>query len=183
VVDPLAFPFIPQCRRESGLLVAFPRKGATFIRETSRCYQDQGGRFWRFELLDGLPFRRLAEEFRRPQAFLASADVEGCALPPQEAMAAGIVVVGKDASGANFCMRHGETAFVASTPAETAACLREIEDDALRQRLADNAYAYISRFFPWEEPVRTWRRFLASLATLGPAAHRLGSDPTSPSSV
>jgi hypothetical protein len=161
IVDPAAFPFVPQAEREPGELVAFPRKGASFIDETLERYRARGGRHWRLERLAGLPFAEFARRMRRPQAFLASADEEGCALPPQECMAAGVTVVGKDAGGANFCMRDGETALVAATPDAAAEALLRAEDPALRERLAVAARDYIGRFFPDAEPARFWRAFLA----------------------
>lgn len=160
VVDPVAFPFRPQAEREPGLVFAFPRKGPQFIEDTRRHYRDLGGTFWRFELIDGLPLRELARQMQRPQAFLASADMEGCALPPQECMAAGIVVVGKSARGANFSMEHGKTAMVAETPREAAVGLRELEDAALRERIAVAAHAFIQRYFPGGEPAALWRATL-----------------------
>lgn len=160
VVDDRVFPFIPQAQREAGLLFAFPRKGADYIAKTQACYQSLGGSFWRFELIDKLPFNQLARQFQRPQAFLASAEVEGCALPPQESMAAGIVVVGKTARGANFCMQHGETAMTAETPADAAKCLLELEDSGLRNKISLNAHQYISRYFPSGEPTVFWQQVI-----------------------
>jgi Glycosyl transferases group 1 len=158
VVDDQMFPFIPQSERESGLLFGFPRKGGgAFIQATEEYYQALGGNFWRFERLDGLSIHELAKEFRRPQVFLASVDAEGCALPPQESMAAGIVVVGKTAKGANFCMEHGKTAMTAETPEDAARCLIELENAELRDRLAHNAYHYIQRYFPTGEPQQFWQ--------------------------
>jgi hypothetical protein len=158
IVDSQMFPFIPQAQREEGLLVAFPRKGGEeFIQATERAYQALGGRFWRFQRLDGLSIHDLAKEFRRPQVFLASVEAEGCALPPQESMAAGIVVVGRSAKGANFCMEHQETAMIAETPEDAAFCLIALEKTALRERLAENAYAYIQRYFPTGEPQQFWQ--------------------------
>ncbi|NEQ23489.1 MAG: glycosyltransferase [Microcoleus sp. SIO2G3] len=164
IVDNQAFPFISQLDRESGLVFAFPRKGPEFISATQQCYQNLGGQFWRFELIDGLPFHELAQQFRRPQVFLASAEVEGCALPPQESMAAGIVVVGRTARGANFCMQHGETAMTAETPEEAAKCLFELEDAALRSHISQQAHDYISRYFPDREPKRFWQETIAQYA-------------------
>jgi hypothetical protein len=158
VVDSQMFPFIAQSRREEGLVIAFPRKGgAEFIRATEAEYQALGGKFWRIERLDGLSIHDLAKEFRRPQVFLASVEAEGCALPPQESMAAGIVVVGKSAKGANFCMEHKETSMIAETPEDAARCLIELEDIELRERLSQNGYAYIQRYFPTGEPQQFWQ--------------------------
>ena len=166
VVDNAAFPFIPQARRETGLLFAFPRKGAEYIRETQKCYQSLGGKYWHIELVDGLSFCELAQQFRRPQAFLASAEVEGCALPPQESMAAGIVVVGKTARGANFCMQHRETAMTAETPEEAAKCLFELENAELRDKISRNAYDYISRYFPVKKPAHFWQETIGQYSLL-----------------
>ncbi len=151
------FPFIPQSSRESGLIFAFPRKGKEYILETQKCYQTMGGKYWQFELIDGLSIQELALQFRRPQAFLASAEIEGCALPPQESMASGIVVIGKNARGANFCMEHRETAMIADTPEAAARCLFELENSELRDSIAQNAYQAIKRYFPSEEPTEFWR--------------------------
>lgn len=160
IVDPRAFAFRPQCVRDAGLLFAFPRKGAEFIAATERAYAVRGGRYWRFRRVDGLSLNELAAAMRRPQAFLASADVEGCALPPQEAMAAGIVVVGKSARGANFSMVHRETAMVAETPEAAADALTQLEDAALREHLSRQAHTFISRYFPNGEPREHWRTVL-----------------------
>jgi glycosyltransferase involved in cell wall biosynthesis len=160
VVDSSQFPFVPQSEREPGLIFAFPRKGPEFIAATRAAYAALGGTYWRFELIDGLPLVDLARAMRRPQAFLASAEVEGCALPPQESMAAGIVVVGKSARGANFAMEHRRTAMVAETPADAAAALRELEEPGLRETIARNAHGLISRYFPEREPTEFWRNTL-----------------------
>ncbi|MGI0487300.1 glycosyltransferase family 1 protein [Pantanalinema rosaneae CENA516] len=158
IVDNQLFPFVPQSQREPGLVFAFPRKGPEYIAQTQAAYQRLGGNYWRFELIDGLTIRELAHEFRRPQVFLASADVEGCALPPQESMASGVVVVGKTARGANFCMEHRQTAMVAETPEAAAQCLLELEQAELRDRISRQAYQAIRYFFPSEEPTRFWQR-------------------------
>lgn len=161
IVDTNTFPFIPQAEREPGLLFAFPRKNPEFIAETQKHYQEMGGTYWHFELIDGLSLKELAKQFRRPQVFLASAAIEGCALPPQESMAAGIIVVGRTAQGANFCMQHGETAMTSESPKDAAVCLRELEDAALREKIAKNAHKYISHYFPSEEPARFWQKTIS----------------------
>jgi glycosyltransferase involved in cell wall biosynthesis len=179
IVDDVAFKFRPQSERTQGLLFAFPRKGPEFIEATRRAYQALGGTFWRFELVHGLSLNELAQRMQEPQAFLASADVEGCALPPQESMAAGIVVVGKDARGANFSMQHRETAMLANTPEEAARALVDLEDAELRDRLSRNGHAFISRYFPSREPTDFW---LAALGELGFKNVRpRAADVTSPS--
>jgi len=161
IVDHRAFPFVPQAERRRGELMAFPRKGPEFIQATFDAYRRLGGTYWHLVEVDGLPFPELARRFGTPQAFLASADVEGCALPPQEAMAAGVVVVGKNARGANFCMEDGRTALIGETPEEAAVALRKAEDDALRERLATAGHEAISRYFAEGEPADFWRGFLA----------------------
>lgn len=163
IVDNDTFPFVPQSEREPGLIFAFPRKGPEYIQATRDHYARLGGKFWRFELIDGVPLQELAARMQRAQAFLASADVEGCALPPQESMACGMVVVGKSASGANFSMEHRKTAMVAETPERAAECLIELEDAQLRDTISKNAYAFISRYFPSGEPRAFWRRTLTQL--------------------
>jgi glycosyltransferase involved in cell wall biosynthesis len=160
IVDDERFPFIPQSDREQGLVFAFPRKGVDYIERTQAIYRRSGGKFWRFELIDGLPLDALARRMRRPQVFLASAQVEGCALPPQESMAAGIVVVGRSARGANFAMEHRRTAMVAETPEEAAAALIELEDADLRDRISRAGHAFIRRYFPEGEPMSFWRERL-----------------------
>lgn len=163
VVDDRSFPFIAQSEREPGLILAFPRKGPDYIKATQAHYAALGGKYWRFELIDGIPLKELAGRMRRPQAFLASADIEGCALPPQESMACGMIVVGKSASGANFAMEHRKTAMVAETPEAAAASLRELEDEVLRDSISKNAHAFISRYFPTGEPRTLWRETLSRL--------------------
>jgi glycosyltransferase involved in cell wall biosynthesis len=163
VVDPTTFPFRVQADREPGLVMAFPRKGPEFIEATREAYKKLGGSYWHFELIDGVTLFELARRMQRPQAFLASADVEGCALPPQECMAAGIVVVGKNARGANFSMEHRKTAMVADTPQAAAESLREIEDSTLRESIARNGHEFISRYFPDNEPAQLWRNVLQEI--------------------
>ncbi|MDX2244855.1 MAG: glycosyltransferase [Leptolyngbyaceae cyanobacterium bins.302] len=164
IIDNKLFPFIPQAQREAGLLFAFPRKGREFIAATQAHYQALGGNYWKFELVDGLTIQELAKQFQRPQAFLASADMEGCALPPQESMASGIIVVGKTAKGANFCMEHRQTAMAAETPEAAAHHLIELEDAALRESLSCNAYQYISQYFPDRGPKQFWQQIIAQYA-------------------
>jgi hypothetical protein len=157
VVDDSLFPFLPQQQRRPGLLFAFPRKNPEFIDATWQAYKARGGRYWQLERVDGLSIRELAARFREPQAFLAAAQIEGCALPPQEAMAAGVVVIGRSAAGANFSMQDGTTALIAETPAAAAERLLEAESLALRERIAAAARLEISRFFPDAEPLAFWK--------------------------
>lgn len=164
IVDDKLFPFRAQDQREPGLLFAFPRKGPEFIEATRKAYAALGGKFWHFELVDGLSVTELARAMQRPQAFLASAEVEGCALPPQECMASGIVVVGKSARGANFAMEHRRTAMIAETPEEAAQSLVEIEGLELRTQIAENARAFIARYFPSGEPTDFWRKTLTEFS-------------------
>jgi len=161
IVDKSAFPFKPQSERKRGSIIVFPRKGDDFIREVFRAYKKAGGSYWMSKSLHKLPFVKLAAEFGKAQAFFASADVEGCALPPQESMAAGVVVIGKNATGSNFSMQDGETALVSSTVEETVTKLLEGEDDALRTRIAEAGYEFISRYFPENEPTEFWKQILA----------------------
>jgi hypothetical protein len=171
IVDNQLFPFIPQAEREPGVLFAFPRKGGReFIIATQEHYQAMGGTYWKFELISGLTIHELAKQFSRPQVFLASVETEGCALPPQESMASGIVVVGKTAKGANFCMEHRQTAMAAETPEEAARCLLELENAELRNHLSQNAYQYISQFFPTQTPKLFWQHVIASYTTNTPKA-------------
>jgi glycosyltransferase involved in cell wall biosynthesis len=160
IIDNSVFNLIPQSERESGLIFAFPRKEPQYIADTQRHYAEMGGSYWHFELIDGISIHELAQQFRRPQAFLASAVVEGCALPPQESMASGIVVVGRDANGANFCMEHRQTAMIAETPEAAARCLIELENAELRVELAQNAYQSIKQYFPHESPTEFWQQTL-----------------------
>jgi len=164
VIDDQAFPFIPQAQRRQGELIAFPRKGPEFIDQVYRRYVSNGGSYWRLNLVHGLPFYKFAARLQTPQAFLASADVEGCALPPLESMAAGIVVVGKDACGANFYMKHRETAIVADEPNKAAEALATIEKEDVREHLSRNGYAIAKRWFPQAEPTSFWKSFLAQRA-------------------
>lgn len=166
IISDQEFPFIPQSQREPGLIFAFPRKGPEYIDETERIYREQGGQYWRFERISGLSIHELAQQFRRPQVFLASSEVEGCALPPQESMASGVIVVGKNAKGANFCMEHRETAMIAPTPEVAVRCLFELENAELRDTLAQNAHQVIKRYFPSEDPSEFWRANLQEFGSL-----------------
>jgi hypothetical protein len=166
IVDKERFPFVPQSQRRPGMMIVFPRKGADFIQAVFAEYRARGGRFWKPKYVDGIPFDKLTALFHQAQGFLASAEVEGCALPPQESMAAGVVVVGRDANGANFCMQHGKTAMVSTRPEDTAEHLRALEDPDLRNQLTVNAHKYIRRYFADAEPTRFWQTLLA-----GTSAH------------
>lgn len=161
IVDSRTFPFRSQSEREP-VVLAFPRKGPEFIQETRDEYARLGGNYFRFELIHGVPLLELARIMQRPQVFLASAESEGCALPPQESMACGMVVVGKTARGANFAMEHRKTAMIAETPQAAAQSLLELEDLTLRDAVSHNGYEFISRYFPENEPAAHWRRTLAS---------------------
>lgn len=152
IVDNNAFPFKPQSERIKGRIIVFPRKGDDFIKEVFKKYKKAGGKYWKPERLHKLPFDQLAKKFNEAQAFFASADVEGCALPPQESMAAGVIVIGKNATGANFSMQDNKTALVCNTVAETVDNLFKAEDEVLRTRIASEAYEFISRYFPEAEP-------------------------------
>jgi dTDP-4-amino-4,6-dideoxygalactose transaminase len=161
IIDSQVFAFRPQSERQRGCIFAFPRKGPEFIEATRAAYARMGGSYWQFELISGLSLSELAYEMRRPQAFLASAEVEGCALPPQESMAAGIVVVGKSARGANFAMEHRRTAMVAETPEAAAESLIELEKEELRDAISRAGREYIARYFPDAEPTAFWNRKLS----------------------
>jgi hypothetical protein len=168
VVDDAMFPFVPQHQRTPGLLFAYPRKNWEFIDATWRAYKQRGGSYWKLEFVGGLSILQLAARLREPQAFLASAKDEGCALPPQECMAAGVVVIGRSASGANFSMQDGETALIAETPEVAADRLFEAESADLRERLADAGRRHISRYFPGGEPLSFWKDQLRQIARSTP---------------
>lgn len=180
IVDSQLFPFIPQAEREPGVLFAFPRKGREFIAATQAHYQALGGTYWKFELINGLTIHELTEQFKRPQVFLASAEIEGCALPPQESMASGIVVIGRTAKGANFCMEHRQTAMTAETPEEAAHCLLELEDAELRNTLSLNAHEYISQFFPDRTPKLFWQQVIDGYTSSPPVAFPSSSNQSMP---
>lgn len=164
IVDPQAFPFVEQARREPGRLAALPRKNCLpFIEATYRRYRERGGRYWKLDLIEGVPFRDFARRYGTPQALLPASAVEGFGLPGAEAMAAGIAVAGSDAGGASFYMRDRDTALVANDPDRAATALLEIEDPALRERLSQNGRRFIERLFPDAEPRRFWENFVAAL--------------------
>jgi hypothetical protein len=171
VVDDSLFPFVPQQQRKPGLLFAFPRKNPEFIDATWRAYTARGGRYWQLERVDGLSIQQLAARFREPQAFLAAAQIEGCALPPQEAMAAGIVVIGRSAAGANFNMQDGKTALIAETPEAAAQRLLEAESAELRETIATTARREIARYFPDAEPLSFWKDQFRQMAINEVGAH------------
>lgn len=160
IVDNKAFPFRPQAERKKGCIIVFPRKGNEFIKDIFRAYKKAGGKYWKPKSLNKLPFEKLAREFGKAQAFFASADIEGCALPPQESLAAGIIVIGKNAMGANFSMQDRKTALIGRTVSETVDKLFEAEDEVLRIRIASAGYDFISRYFPENEPTEFWKKVL-----------------------
>lgn len=168
IVDHKLFRFVPQSMRKAGELIAFPRKGAEFIDATLAAYRTLGGTFWQLHKVDGLTIGQLGRRFRTPQAFLASADVEGCALPPQECMASGILVIGKNANGANFVMQHEKTALVANTPEEAAIMLKRAEDHELRTRLTQEGYNAIKRYFFDGDPAILWKQVATNPRILHP---------------
>jgi len=160
VVDNVAFPFTPQEAKRNGLMIVFPRKGADFIKATFSLYKKQGGVYWKPKALKKMRLDKMASVFCRAEAFLASGEDEGCALPPQEAMSAGVVVVGKSAKGANFSMRHGETALISESVEDTVDSFFRLEDAALRRKLSIAGHEFISRYHPDREPADFWRRVL-----------------------
>jgi glycosyltransferase involved in cell wall biosynthesis len=166
VVDIEAFPFTPQEEKRKGRMIVFPRKGKDFIDAVFAQYKDRGGHYWKPKALKRMRLDKMARVFCQAEAFLASAEMEGCALPPQEAMSAGVVVVGKTAKGANFSMRHDETALIAQTVEGTVDAFFRLEDPALRRELSVAGHEFISRYHPDREPAEFWRRVLAS-ATRG----------------
>lgn len=161
IVDNKAFSFTPQSEKKKGCIIVFPRKGDHFIKEVFKLYKKSGGKYWKPMSLNKLRFDKLAKKFKQAQAFLASADIEGCALPPQESLAAGVVVIGKNANGANFSMQDGKTAFIGNTVADTVEKLFEAENEALRVQIAKAGYEFISRYFPENEPTLFWRHILS----------------------
>ena len=75
-------------------------------------------------------------------------------------MAAGVVVLGKNAKGSNFSMQDGETALISNTVPETVEKLFEAEDEGLRTRIAKAGHEFISRYFPENEPTVFWQQLL-----------------------
>lgn len=160
VVDDRMFPFTPQDQKQRGLMIVFPRKGKDFIKAVFKLYKKQGGRYWKPKALNKMRLDKMAEVFCQAEAFLASAEMEGCALPPQEAMSAGVVVVGKSAKGANFSMQHDETALISESVEGTVESFFRLEEPELRARLSKAGHEFISRYHPHREPADFWRRVL-----------------------
>lgn len=161
IVDDKVFSFKPQSEKKKGCIIVFPRKGDDFIKEVFKLYKKSGGKYWKPMSLSKLPLEKLAKKFQLAQAFFASADIEGCALPPQESLAAGVVVVGKNAKGANFSMQDGKTALIGNTVSEAVEKLIQAENEALRVQIARAGHEFISRYFPENEPTVFWRKVLA----------------------
>ena len=78
-------------------------------------------------------------------------------------MAAGVVLIGKNATGANFSMQHNKTALVCNTVDETVENLFRAENEKLRTELADEAYNFISRYFSDAEPKQFWEETLRKI--------------------
>jgi glycosyltransferase involved in cell wall biosynthesis len=122
--------------------------------------------------------------------FLCSSAAEGFALPPAEAMACGCAVVSTDCGGIREFAHHEVTALL-SPPGDPEALarnlIRVLEDDALRERLAEAGNRNI-RQFTWERSTDRLDRFLQQhvsgeavgvegpAAPSGSAASRRGDD-------
>jgi glycosyltransferase involved in cell wall biosynthesis len=113
------------------------------------------------------PQARLRQLYNDAAVFLAPSLAEGWPLPPAEAMMCGAALVCTDIGGHREYAVHERNALLAPprSPLELgAALLRMLTDDALRQRLAEQALADIGRF--------TWKaatdRFEATLSASGP---------------
>jgi glycosyltransferase involved in cell wall biosynthesis len=67
-----------------------------------------------------------------------------------EAMACGAPVVASPRAVSALAVQAGTDVLVAESPADFAAALvRALRDEALRQQLGQNGYAYVSRHLPW----------------------------------
>jgi glycosyltransferase involved in cell wall biosynthesis len=105
-----------------------------------------------------------------PQAAIAGMDMlvlpseaEGFGLVLIEAMAARVPVVATDVPGIRDVVRNEQTGLLVPVgqPAEIAKAIRRItEDDALREKLIDNAYQDVQRRFSWTAVLQQYRRVL-----------------------
>jgi len=126
-------------------VAVMPRKGGESLRAV-RAALPHG---CELTCIDGLPERRVAEELKLADIFLAISPSEAFGLPPLEAMCAACCVVGFPGIGGFEFMRHGETAHVvpngdvdALIDALRDICAEPAYRDALRRRAGAMAAYY-----------------------------------------
>lgn len=94
----------------------------------------------------------VASVYRGADIFVSPTYAEGFSNTILEAMASGVTIASCDTVGVNDCLRHGENALL-SRPGDIEALTdhlrRLIEDDALRQQLADAALHECRRMYSW----------------------------------
>jgi glycosyltransferase involved in cell wall biosynthesis len=105
-----------------------------------------------------------------PQAAIRSMDVlvlpseaEGFGLVLIEAMAAGVPVVATDVPGIRDVVRNGETGLLVpvARPDLLAQAIRRVtEDDALREKLVQNAFEAVQKRFSWAAVLQRYREVL-----------------------
>lgn len=112
-----------------------------------------------------VPEEELPEVYRSCDIFLWPTHREGFGLPPLEAMACGIPVVGTDAGAMNDFMQEGKTGYIVpiKQPEKLAEKLELlIKDSALRLKLARQAAEQATRW-SWDEQTLKLERYLLKL--------------------
>jgi glycosyltransferase involved in cell wall biosynthesis len=108
-----------------------------------------------------IPEAELVGVYNSSRIYVCCSIAEGFGFPPAEAMACGCAVVSTDCGGVREYAEHGVTAIL-SPPRDTQALaeniIRVLDDDALRQRLAQAGHERIREF--------TWERSAERLADL-----------------
>jgi glycosyltransferase involved in cell wall biosynthesis len=110
-----------------------------------------------------IPEAELVDIYNSSRIYLCCSIAEGFAFPPAEAMACGCAVVSTDCGGVREYAEHGVTAIL-SPPRDTKALaeniVRLLDDDALRQRLAQAGHERI-REFTWEHSTERLADFIS----------------------
>ena len=100
-----------------------------------------------------VPDNELRELYSSSDIFALPSWVEGCQLPPMEAMACGCAVVATNVGGVPDYAINGET--VLASPQKDPEALAQniiklLENEDERKRIAENGYDYI-RQFTWDK--------------------------------
>ena len=155
-------------------LVAFmPRKNARHALQVLNIVQSRDALHgFRVQAIDGVPHEESLRILARARVFLNFGDLEGCPLPPLEAMASGCLVVGYDGFGAReyltpetgYPIAFGDILGFARTVESILASWRD-DPAPLEHRIASGKCLARSRYSAKAERdsvVSTWREILQS---------------------
>jgi glycosyltransferase involved in cell wall biosynthesis len=117
------------------------------------------------QMFRAVPNEELLEQMRKATVFVLPSRCEGWGRVIAEAMGAGVPVIGSDAGGIPFLVRHGETGFV--VPAGDSKALEErlrelLLNEGLRSKLGDRAYEIAHAELTESEYVRHFAAMVAA---------------------